>query len=218
MQNAHAWAIPFIVLLAAIAAPGGARAETPAAVSVGFSGEVFVSADTAVMTFSGTAIASQDRMRIDVLQHELGEEVNIIVDFEAGNLVALYPDTLNGARYGLAQFDYIGGFSRIRDSLLGLNPHAPAGWEESAGERVELDGAQSTRRQAVSADGLTITWWTSPAGLPQRAQAQKKGTLVILEVTSYEPLPEVDSALFVIPEDYTITAAADDIPEGMPPL
>jgi len=218
MQNAHAWAMPFIVLLAAIATPGLARAETPAAVSVGFDGELRISADTAVMTFSGTAVAAQDRMRIDVLQHELGEEVNIIVDFESGSLVMLYPDTLNGARYELAQFDYIGGFNRIRDALLGRDPHAPAGWEESDGERVDLDGARSTRRRAVSEDGLAITWWTSPAGRPQRAEAQKKDTLVILEVTSYEPLAEVDPALFFIPEDYTVTAAADDIPEGLPPL
>lgn len=209
---------PALVLLACLAAATHAPAAQAAAVTAQFDGELLVAEGAPAFAFSGTVLAASDKMRIEVTQQATQEQALMLVDFAAGQLTILYPDTLNGQRYNLEEFDYLQGFARIRDALAGEGPDLPAGWKETANEDRELDGTKCNYRSALSPKGLVVELWTGADHRPLRATATRESLQVVINAHDFAAAASLDESVFAIPEDYTITEAEGGVPEGLPQL
>ena len=207
-----------VALIACLAAAAPALAAQPAAVSAQFDGELLVAEDAPAFLFSGTILVASDKMKIDVVQQATLEHALILVDFTAGLLTILYPDTLNGQRYKLEEFDHLQGFARIRDALDGIQPELPPGWEETANEKTQLDGVDCTFLSALSPDGLAVELWTGTDNLPLRATAKQATISVVITTHDFEPVDSLDDSAFLIPEGYTVSDAEEDAPAGLPQL
>jgi len=196
----------------------------PPGITAQFYGGAGMAEDLQPVQFSGTILATSNQMKFDVLQNfgiqhqATSEQITVLVDFKERLLIVLYPDTLNGLRYRLNEFDHINGFDKIHEALNGNQPDLPEGWEETELGEVELGGELCMRRRALSPEGLAVELWTNGDNRPVRVVAQHDKYQLIVSLHDFVPVDHTDMSAFLIPEDYTITSAEDDIPEGLPPL
>lgn len=219
MSRLHAYgALPLAVLLAVTTPHAGAASEQPAAVTATFQGEVTYSEEAGLLDFSGSLIVTGDNMRIELLRHQLDEQVILLVDYPRGTLTVLYPDTLNGTSHELAEFDQAAGFERVRDALLGKQPEPPPDWIQSAAEPAVLDGAECVKRSATSPDGVAAEWWIGPDGRPLKVEGGKEDLRISVTLGDYQQLAEIDPQAFTVPEGFAVESIAEGAPEGLPRL
>jgi len=213
-----AWTSALLALVAFAGPTASAAAEQPAATTANFAGEVVYSEETGLLDFSGSLIVTADNLRIDLTQEQTDERVRLLVDYTAGILTVLYPDTLNGTRHQLADFDDAGGFVRIRDALLGRQPEPPEEWTATAAESAELAGVACTKRSATAPDGASIVWWLAGDGRPLKVDGHKQDLRISVSLSDYQPLDKIEPLTFAVPEDYAVEAGQGDAPEGLPRL
>jgi hypothetical protein len=207
-----------LALLAFLGVFAYAAQSESAALTAQFEGELHMVEDAPALQFSGTILITEERMKIEVQQQATMEQITILVDFKEGLLTTLFPDTLNGKRYSLDEFDHLQGFARIREALSGRQPELPDGWKETASSDAELDGQTGFYRSALSPGGLAVELWTNNDNQPIRAVAQQNSMQVTINMHDYSTVEHADESAFLIPEDYTISDAEGDAPAGLPQL
>jgi len=210
--------MPICLLFCLLATP--AFADEPAelhGLSASYTAKLRLGEDGPLLPMRGTVAFTEGFLRVSVTQDMTMEEFIAIVDYGADTLTLLYPDTLNGKRYQLADFDHLDGFSRIRSVLEGETPKVPAGWQVEE-EEIRYQGADCTLYRARSRDDDTLGWWVKPDGMPVKASLSMGETMVLVEVTKYDMDAAFDPARFAISEDYTITDSKDGVPPVLPSL
>ena len=206
------------MLCAALGSPAAAAApEAPAGLTASFTAELSLGEEGPVLPLAGELDYSAGRLRVSITQDLTLEEYIALVDYDAGTLVLLYPDTLNGKRYNLADFDHLDGFARIREALDGRAPDVPGDWELTDHGPVEIDGTKC-RRFSAARDEIHVEWWTGPHELPVRAHLTKDGLEVTIHVSAHDTDAAIDPALFDIPDGFTVSQAAEDLPDTLPSL
>lgn len=207
-----------VVLAAVVAVVPAVQAADPESVAAAFTADLSFGEEAPLLGFSGDLLLAGERMRAEFTHELTGEATIVLLDYDTGAFVLLYPDTLNGQRHDLAAFDEIDGFRRVREALTGAQPEMPSGWKQQVLEPDELDGLLCAHFSAESGDGVRVEWWTRSDGRPLRAIATVGDASLDVRLRDYTLNPDVDPSAFEIPEGYTIADAGDDTPAALPEL
>ena len=192
-----------------------AQAES---VSASFAASVSYGDEGPLLDFTGSILVSGARMRVELTQALTEEPMIVLLDFDASTLTLLFPDTLNGERYSLEDFDSIGGFPRVRDALDGVAPTVPDGWKQKSHGTAQLDGQQCQHFSAESEDGLSVQWWTRADNRPVKVIGQSGDVALTIHISDYDADAPATAADFKVPEGYTISEPEAAMPEGLPDL
>lgn len=192
-----------------------AQAES---VSANFTASVSYGNEGPLLDFTGSVLVSGASMRVELTQALTAEPMIVLLDYDASTLTLLYPDTLNGERYSLDNFDSIGGFPRVRDALDGAVPTVPEGWKHKSHGAEQLDGQQCQHFSAESEDGLSIQWWTRADNRPVKVIGQARDVALTVFIKDYDADAAAGAADFEVPEGYTISESDADMPDQLPDL
>jgi len=168
-----------------------------------------------VMALSGELAFTAGKLRVDVHEELTQEHVIVLVDYGAGLLYMLYPDTLNGTRHSLADFDELAGFTAMRDVFAGGEPELPEDWQASSAP-AQLDDKPCTKYSAASED-MQAEWWIGEGDVPLKAVVRSAPLTVTVDIISFERDGDLDAALFELPKGYTITEG-EGTPSALPAL
>jgi hypothetical protein len=192
-----------------------AQAES---LSARFNASVSYGSEGPLLDFTGSVLVSGARMRVELTQALTEEPMIVLLDYDASTLTLLFPDTLNGERYSLEDFDSIGGFPRVRDALDGSVPTMPDGWKQESHGTAQLDGRQCKHFSAQSEDGLAVEWWTRADNRPVKVIGQAGDIALTIYIDDYDADAAAAAADFEVPEGYTISEPETDMPDQLPDL
>lgn len=205
-----------LVLLCALCLPQGVLAKKAASCKGSFSAslkpvEQAKSEGQGVklpsFSMDGALWWSAPRMRLDLTETNSGERMRFQVDTQTGEALMLYPDTLNGSKGKLSDFDSSGYFKHFSEMLADGGVPSPEGWKrEKAGSEM-LGGRSCTKYVLTSPQGKTVSWWADRAGEPVRMQAVNGGIKVQVDFSALDFGAEVPASTFTVSPDYSISAA-----------
>ena len=195
-----------------------APAAQPECVTARFIAEASFGGDELpTLTFDGRLTQSGPRLRIDAQNDLTMEHTVILGDAEAGELTVLFPDTLNGRRFRLADHSELTQLTLVREAIGGTAVEPPAEWKVSRLTAEEIDGVRCEGYRAEPAAGVSIEWWSGPDQRPRRVVAAREEVRFTVLITDYQSPAELDPALFSVGEDYTITEGEGVVAEQLPP-
>lgn len=206
------------VLVAMLIATSPAQSADAPVVTAAFTASVAYGEEAPLLDFTGRLLLSGPKLRVELTQPLTDEALIVLLDYDAGNLTLLYPDTLNGERYSLDAFDSIDGFPRLREALDGLAPAVPDGWRQTSHGTAQLDGRQCQHFSAESEDGLTVHWWTRADNRPVKVIATAADATLTVHLSDYDTDAAASAADFEVPEGYTLSEPAADMPDQLPDL
>lgn len=208
-----------LALCCALALPGGALAKKPAAASCkgSFSaslkpaeqpkGQNGQGVKLPTFNIDGTLWWASPKMRLDLTEKQSGERMRFQVDTQSGEALMLYPDTLNGSKGKLSDFDQSGYFKHFSEMLADGGVPAPEGWKrEKAGSEM-IGGKSCPKYVLTSPKGKTVTWWSDGKGRPVRMLAVNGGIKVEVNFSALDFGAEVPASTFTVSPDYSISAA-----------
>jgi len=175
------------------------------------------------LTTSGIACADREAERLEVKAADVltGEDVLLLVDFAADELLLLYPDTLNGERVTLSAFDTYNGFAGIRGALLGEHVDLPSINGKSWKFDVQPEDDQYVH-EASHADGFRLEWHTAKETNEPRYVCFKKEvmqaeiTITAYRVAAAGEVAEAGLGSAVELDNFTIGASEEEVPERLP--
>lgn len=155
----------------------------------------------------GTLWWASPKMRLDLTEKQSGERMRFQVDTKTGEALMLYPDTLNGSKGQLSDFDSSGYFKHFSEMLADGGVPSPEGWKrEKAGSEM-IGGKACPKYVLTSPKGKTVTWWSDGKGRPVRMLAVNGGMKVQVDFSALDFGAEVPASTFTVSPDYSISAA-----------
>ncbi|MBN2083136.1 hypothetical protein JW859_13135 [bacterium] len=213
------------VILGCAALTGSAAADDARFVLADFDAVLTAAMNDEEITFdtSGVACADRETERLEVRAADVltGEDVILLIDFAADELLLLYTDTLNGERVKLSSFDTYNGFAGIRRALLGENVDLPAINGKSWKFDVKSADAQYVH-EASHADGFKLEWHTAKdTNAPSYVRFNKGEVEAEITITDYRPATAAEVAVkglgsAVDLANYTIGENEEGVPERLP--
>jgi hypothetical protein len=208
-----------LLALACAAWPLLAAAAEPACVTAEFTAEASFGVEEApTLSFSGKLTQAGMRLRVDVQDQLTTEQLIVLADAESLELTLLFPDTLNGQRFRLAELNEQRQLELIREAIAGGEVKPPGAWKTVKLAAEEIDGERCRHYRTEPAEGVSIEWWSGPDQRPRRVIASRSDVQFTVHISAYDTSAAADPQFFTVPADYTISEGRGPAAEQLPPL
>jgi outer membrane lipoprotein-sorting protein len=157
---------------------------------------------------TGTIYWAKPRMRVDMAESNSGERMRLQTDVETGESLMLYPDTLNGTKGKLRDFDQTGYYEHFSEMVRQGGIPAPKGWKREKSGTEKVGAKDCTKYTLTSPKGNKVLWWGDKDDLPIRMRAANHGVVVQVDFQSLKYGVDVPDAVFTVEKEYSISTPA----------
>lgn len=193
-------------LLLAICAASSAEAADQNGLKAEFEATLsFGEGEASTLRFAGKLAWLDPKLRIDVSDALTQENNILLVDYAAQSALLLYPDTLNGYRASLKQFDQARHLENLKGMLNGEPPDTPDGWTRQQLGKEKVLGVQCSHVRFVNSQMHRVDIWLNSKNQPRKLSLTKQDLVIEVKVTKILEKQPLAASTFSYDKSYSIS-------------
>lgn len=159
------------------------------------------------LNFDGELSWDSPQLRVDLTERTTGESLRLHVDFNSGDALLLYPDTLNGIKGKLGSMDQGGYIAQFKSLLMQgeARGELPKGWTREKTGSEKISGTDASKWKVSGPSGEQVLWWIGKDDKPLKVTVGRSGgTQITLNFASVSYGGKIDPNTFTVSKDFTV--------------